>query len=76
MNATGPVGKRRYEECGQHYLDLFPGKYIIKNPVYSDGADKADERIENYIDIIITKAKNIDNGKKFDEHIALKIIPP
>jgi hypothetical protein len=57
-------------------LYFFTRKNIIKNPVNSYGPKERKKRIKNHIDIVISKTKNVNNGKKFNEQVTLEIVPP
>ena len=57
-------------------MNFFSGKHITEYTVHCHGTGECDERIENNVDIIISKAENIYGGKKLDEHITLQVIPP
>jgi len=57
-------------------MNFFTGEHIAEYPVYCHRSGKSYKGIENNIDIIVTKAEDIHQRKKFNKHVALQIIPP
>src|SRR4051794_8075754 len=76
MQAAGPIKKGRDQETGQKHSELHLGKGILHDTVQGDGPVKAYKCIEDGIDVIMTKAKEVENGHDLDQKIGFYIIPP
>ena len=76
MHPARPICKRWNEKSCQQHMYLFTGKYIAENAVHGNRACNCDERIKDNIHIIVAKTQHIYQRKKFDEHVAFKVIPP
>src|SRR6185369_6738261 len=75
MNTAGPVQEGRHKESRYQYRYFFCRKNISHYPVNGHGTEKCQERIKDYIDIIVAEAENIEDGQDFDKNISLQIVP-
>ena len=75
MNARWKVNGWRQEKAPDDDPDLSPGKYLYKQPVQNNMAEKNNEIEEQTVDIIIAAAENIKDRNQFDDNISLKVVP-
>ena len=76
MQAAGPVNKGRHQKSSQKNGDLLFGENILHDPVNGNGAKQGQERIKNEIDIIMAKAKQVEQGHDLNKEIRLEVVPP